>query len=138
MLWSNETSAVMAFYLLTAAFSVASAVASTNRSSVVYDFEKIKPSTEIQWTPCFDNFTCTRLQVPLDYENHSIGNTSIAFLKVAALKQPAEDLLVNFGGPGDSGISTIFLALDQIRQYYGVGIHTQIVLVPIDQSELWH
>lgn len=37
----------------------------------------------LAWTPCFDAFTCSRLEVPLDYSNRSLGTTSIAFIKLA-------------------------------------------------------
>ncbi|KAF2100184.1 alpha/beta-hydrolase [Rhizodiscina lignyota] len=86
---------------------------------MIYDFNKLAPSTEVKWTHCFDNFTCTRLQVPLDYDNPSVGNTSIAFIKIDAVQQPAEDVLVNFGGPGDSGVNSLLDAPESLRLWYG-------------------
>lgn len=51
---------------------------------------KIVPSANLTWKPCFDDFTCSRLQVPLDYSNKSLGTTSIAFIKLAGENATAE------------------------------------------------
>ena len=53
------------------------------------------------------NFTCTRLTVPLDYADPKAGNTSIAYIKLPASTQPAEDILFNPGGPGNSGVGYV-------------------------------
>lgn len=90
------------------------------RSTMVYDFNKLTPSNEIKWAPCYDNFTCTRLQVPLDYDDLSVGNISIAFIKMEAAQQPAENLLVNPGGPGESGVQLLLNNPDALRLWYGV------------------
>jgi hypothetical protein len=55
----------------------------TPRADMVHGFDHIKPSANLSWTPCFDNFTCSNLEVPLDYANMSLGTTSIAFIKLA-------------------------------------------------------
>lgn len=55
----------------------------TPRAGMVHRFDQIKPSANLSWTPCFDNFTCSNLEVPLDYANISLGTTSIAFIKLA-------------------------------------------------------
>lgn len=51
---------------------------------------KIEPSANLTWKPCFDDFACSRLQVPLDYSNKSLGTTSIAFIKLAGENATAE------------------------------------------------
>ncbi|KAK6815715.1 hypothetical protein PG987_016481 [Apiospora arundinis] len=73
---------------------------------MVYGFDKIAPSANLTWTPCYDNFTCSRLEVPLDYSNRSIGTTSIALIKLAGKKATAESpsIVLIPGGPGGSGI----------------------------------
>ncbi|OCK73546.1 hypothetical protein K432DRAFT_473286 [Lepidopterella palustris CBS 459.81] len=82
----------------------ASSVSNLNDSStMVYNFSGLTPSVNVDWAPCVDNFTCALLEVPLDYSNSSVGTTSIAFLKYASQNQSAQDLL-NFGGPGGSGM----------------------------------
>lgn len=62
---------------------------------------------DLNWTPCFDKFTCARLIVPLDYSDTSVGTTTIAYIKLSAEKQPAQDILFNPGGPGGSGVQSI-------------------------------
>lgn len=62
----------------------------TPRADMVHGFDQIKPSANLTWTPCFDNFTCSRLEVPLDYSNTSLGTTSIAFIKLAGKNATAE------------------------------------------------
>lgn len=57
--------------------------------------------------PCYQNFTCTRLLVPLDYDDPSIGETAIPFLRYASPNKSAEDLLFNPGGPAGSGINQV-------------------------------
>ncbi|KAK8032702.1 alpha/beta-hydrolase [Apiospora arundinis] len=73
---------------------------------MVYGFDKIAPSANLTWTPCYDNFTCSRLEVPLDYSNRSIGTTSIALIKLAGKNATAESpsIVLIPGGPGGSGI----------------------------------
>ena len=46
-----------------------------------------------------NDFTCTRLEVPLDYANASLGTTAIAFIKFSAQanSESAENLLLNEG-----------------------------------------
>ncbi|PVI00609.1 alpha/beta-hydrolase [Periconia macrospinosa] len=74
-------------------------------------WEQITPSADLNWTPCFQNFTCTRLTVPLDYAEPSVGTTDIAFIKWTSPQAqnssnspPPQDILVNPGGPGNSGV----------------------------------
>jgi hypothetical protein len=30
---------------------------------MIYSYDDIQPSQNIEWTPCYDNFTCTLLEV---------------------------------------------------------------------------
>ncbi|KAF2651085.1 alpha/beta-hydrolase [Lophiostoma macrostomum CBS 122681] len=76
-------------------------------NTMVYSFEDISPTLDLSWVPCFDNFTCTILQVPLDYSSPYDGNTTLAFIKIPSANATAEDILYNPGGPGGSGISSI-------------------------------
>lgn len=54
---------------------------------MITDFSQLTPSSDINWTPCFENFTCTRLEVPLDYEDASAGTAAIAYVKSAAVDE---------------------------------------------------
>ena len=68
---------------------------------------QIIPCADLEWTPCFDKFSCARLIVPLDYSDTTVGNTTIAYIKLSAAKQPAQDILFNPGGPGGSGVQSV-------------------------------
>ncbi|KAL7928424.1 alpha/beta-hydrolase [Trichoderma chlorosporum] len=88
---------------------------------MVYGFGNIEPSTNLTWTPCFDDFTCSRLEVPLDYANSSIGTTSIAFIKYTGINATKESpsIIVNPGGPGGSGVDLLLTDLAIARQMLG-------------------
>jgi pimeloyl-ACP methyl ester carboxylesterase len=63
----------------------------------------------LRWEPCGDDFECASLRVPVDYA--VAGGDAV---RIAVTRRPAEDparrigaLVVNFGGPGDPGTSTL-------------------------------
>jgi hypothetical protein len=58
---------------------------------------QITASPELDWKPCFDNFTCTILEAPLDYADPSVGTTGIAFIKYSGEDENAEDIIINPG-----------------------------------------
>jgi hypothetical protein len=66
-------------------------------STTVYDFADDPLTTNIEWVSCWENFTCTNLEVPLGYANESIGTTNIAFLKVSGGDGTGPDVLFNLG-----------------------------------------
>ncbi|RMZ67175.1 hydrolase [Pyrenophora seminiperda CCB06] len=76
---------------------------------------------DLQWQPCFENFTCTRLQVPLDYADVSAGTTAIDFIKHAAPSPftGTRDILFNPGGPGSSGVDSVLTDLETLRFFLG-------------------
>ncbi|KAF2710060.1 hypothetical protein K504DRAFT_466490 [Pleomassaria siparia CBS 279.74] len=90
-------------------------------SSMVYDFADLPPSTELSWTPCWDKYLCSNLEVPLDYEDTTAGTTNVAFIKLSGGNGSAtQDILFNPGGPGGSGVQTILSGLgDEILGYLG-------------------
>ena len=80
---------------------------STTNSSM-NNLASIPITKDVQWAPCFGNFTCLNLEVPLDYDHPESGSTNIAFTRYEALKQPAlGNIIVNPGGPGSSGVNFI-------------------------------
>ncbi|KAM0189669.1 hypothetical protein ACHAPA_008774 [Fusarium lateritium] len=85
------------------------------------DYIKIKPSTNLTWKPCFGDFTCSRLQVPLDYSDKSTGATSIAFLKLAGAKATAKSpsIVLIPGGPGNSGVDLLLSSAAMVNQLLG-------------------
>jgi pimeloyl-ACP methyl ester carboxylesterase len=76
-------------------------------NETVSNFMGIPSSTELQWTPCYERFQCANLEVPLDYENPSVGTTVVAWIRQQAANGTGQDLLFNPGGPGSSGIDFI-------------------------------
>ncbi|KAF2444489.1 hypothetical protein P171DRAFT_444659 [Karstenula rhodostoma CBS 690.94] len=75
--------------------------------TMAYSFDDVTPYVDLKWTPCYDNFTCARLIVPLDYAVPATGNLTIAYIKLSSPTQPAEDILFNPGGPGGSGVDSV-------------------------------
>ncbi|KAL5450896.1 hypothetical protein PMIN06_006417 [Paraphaeosphaeria minitans] len=91
-----------------------------SNSSMAQSFKDVPITKYMQYIPCFDNYTCTQLEVPLDYEDLDAGFTNIAFLKYAAAKQPAlGDIIFNPGGPGESGVSVLISLLPQLLDLLG-------------------
>ncbi|KAK8022723.1 alpha/beta-hydrolase, partial [Apiospora rasikravindrae] len=86
-------------------------------------FENIKPSTKLTWTPCFDDsiYQCSRLEVPLDYANTTLGTTSIAFIKMAGKNATvaSPSIVLIPGGPGGSGVYTLLAYQSLIGQMFG-------------------
>lgn len=75
-----------------------------------FDWGSIKPSAKLTYTPCFDEFQCAKLLLPLDWKDETNKETvSIAMIKLPALV-PEDDptyagaIFVNPGGPGGSGV----------------------------------
>ena len=62
--------------------------------------------SSIAWTDCGGGFQCGTLQVPLDYEHPDTRKISLAMARVRAKDQATRigSLLMNPGGPGESGI----------------------------------
>ncbi|KKK11807.1 hypothetical protein ARAM_002654 [Aspergillus rambellii] len=87
----------------------AAAVPRDATNAMVNDWESITPSPDLQWIPCFQNFTCARLEVPLDYGNPTRGSTAIAFMKLAAqnVTENTRNIVINPGGPGGSGVEIL-------------------------------
>ncbi|KAH8430604.1 uncharacterized protein LDX57_008267 [Aspergillus melleus] len=88
---------------------------------MVYEFDNIESSANLAWTPCFDAFNCSRLEVPLDYSNKSLGTTSIAFIKLAGKDATVESpsIVLIPGGPGGSGVDLLLTYEHLIGQMFG-------------------
>ncbi|CAH0051955.1 unnamed protein product [Clonostachys solani] len=101
--------------------SFACKVDSLCNRGMVYGFEDLVPSTNLTWTPCFDDFTCSKLEVPLDYSNRGLGKTSVAFIKLAGknatIQSPSIVLIP--GGPGGSGIEILRTYQSLVGQMFG-------------------
>ncbi|KAG6009906.1 hypothetical protein E4U21_001008, partial [Claviceps maximensis] len=83
----------------------------TASSGAGFDWLSLQPSWHLEYTSCYDGFDCARIHMPLDWLNRSDARTvTLAVLRVPATV-PASDarhggsLMVNPGGPGDSGVA---------------------------------
>jgi pimeloyl-ACP methyl ester carboxylesterase len=76
-------------------------------NETVSNFMDIPSSAKLEWTPCYERFQCANLEVPLDYEDPSVGTTVVAWIRQEAANTTEQDLLYNPGGPGGSGIQSI-------------------------------
>jgi pimeloyl-ACP methyl ester carboxylesterase len=71
------------------------------------------PAGDISWSSCetegADAFDCATVEVPSDYDEPQGETTSIAVTRLPALDQENRigSVLVNFGGPGGPGVSTL-------------------------------
>jgi pimeloyl-ACP methyl ester carboxylesterase len=84
---------------------------------------------DLEWTSCRDDAQCTKVQVPLDYEEPRGERIRISVIRV-----PAEDeakvgaLLVNPGGPGASGIGYA----ENAEAYFGDPVRDNFDIVGFD------
>ncbi|KAF2636648.1 alpha/beta-hydrolase [Massarina eburnea CBS 473.64] len=93
----------------------------TNSTVDKYDWSEIEASPDLKWQSCFQNYTCARLIVPLDYTNTSAGSTTIAYIRQSAVNNASEseDILINPGGPGQSGVDMLLGLGSQLAQILG-------------------
>ncbi|CCL98563.1 uncharacterized protein FIBRA_00563 [Fibroporia radiculosa] len=89
----------------------------------IFDWDSITPSVDIEWKPCFTDFQCARLILPLDYLSPSgVGpNVTIALQMLpAADKGNAKGtIFINPGGPGGSGTGFVLAAGKNMSQVVG-------------------
>ncbi|KAK9426677.1 putative Peptidase S33 tripeptidyl aminopeptidase-like C-terminal domain-containing protein [Seiridium unicorne] len=81
----------------------------TAACSKTCSFDNITPNQNLTWCSCYGGFFCARLDVPLDYQNPSVGRASIPIIKYPAQANSSYGpyqgmILVNPGGPGSSGV----------------------------------
>ncbi|HKW59768.1 MAG TPA: alpha/beta hydrolase, partial [Candidatus Dormibacteraeota bacterium] len=85
---------------------------SLNRPTTTNSPSPSPSAGKIAWTDCGGGFQCGTLQVPLDYSNTQGRKISLALLRKPAVSTSNRigSLLMNPGGPGESGIE--FLRAD--------------------------
>ncbi|TDL14554.1 hypothetical protein BD410DRAFT_797094 [Rickenella mellea] len=103
-------------------------VSATNCSNDVqtswFNWFGITPSENLTWSNCYDTFQCARLSVPLDYSQPNGEKAAIAMLKLSAKVAPGNStyrgpILINPGGPGGSGVSTVLSTGVQLQTILG-------------------
>jgi hypothetical protein len=87
------------------------------------------PSHQIDWAPCVNDtekgvkfpprIQCATLSVPLDYtEKKSNARSLVELNRLPAAKTPSKgSILVNFGGPGQSGTKGL-IKIGEVMQAY--------------------
>ncbi|KIM22452.1 hypothetical protein M408DRAFT_284199 [Serendipita vermifera MAFF 305830] len=79
----------------------------------------------LTWGNCTDleaPFECSTFTVPLDYANPSVGNTTLAVIRIPAKTSPREGyMFYNPGGPGGSGLEFLAAAGPQLQDQIGAG-----------------
>ncbi|KAJ8092780.1 hypothetical protein PM082_023608 [Marasmius tenuissimus] len=96
----------------------------------------LQPSKDLQWVSCYTeqgDFQCTRLEVPLDYNNPEGDKAAIAIVRLLAnVSTDSQDyrgpILFNPGGPGESGVDYVLAAGSTHR----VGLGPRFDLVGFD------
>jgi hypothetical protein len=128
------TSFLLAASLIASTSASPLAIRQASNSTETF-FQNLPLSKELNYVPCFQNFTCTKLEVLLDYEDSEPGTTHIALMRWNTPKQPAMgDIIFNPGGPGISAIDDLIVLLEPLRNLLGeryniVALEPRYVLV---------
>ncbi|TQV98126.1 proteinase [Cordyceps javanica] len=80
-----------------------------------FDWQSITPSWDLEYHPCYDDdFQCARLLLPLDWLEQDAAKQKLQLVAIAIIRLPAVvpphdetyggSVLINPGGPGDSGV----------------------------------
>lgn len=82
----------------------------------------------LDWSSCYNNFDCSYVQVPIDYQNLALGRFKLGVLRHKATRQKDRigSLVLNPGGPGASGVEYAYNAeyifsADLLQKYDIVG-----------------
>lgn len=101
--------------------------------SEIFEWNALRASNNIEYSPCYGNLECARLEVPLDWSNLSNPNS----IQLAVARLPAKvnasdksfggSILLNPGGPSGSGIDLLRFAGRDIQTIVDGEKHFEIV-----------
>ncbi|KAF4983222.1 hypothetical protein FZEAL_1325 [Fusarium zealandicum] len=75
-----------------------------------WSWSDVRPSKDLKWEPCYDEFECARLDVPMDWLDPSDDQRVVlGVMKLAAKSKDKHfsPVFINPGGPGGSGVRFI-------------------------------
>jgi pimeloyl-ACP methyl ester carboxylesterase len=80
---------------------------------------------DVRWEDCENGFECATITVPMDYENPAGESIDIAAIRSEASGNPLGTVLINPGGPGASGYTTVrdsvnMVTSDRLRDNYDI------------------
>ncbi|KAF5871553.1 putative alpha beta-hydrolase protein [Botrytis fragariae] len=109
---AHHVSTISIFVALAISLATASVLPKNSQlsnSTKQWTFDKIPASTDLIWYPCFSNYSCAMLSVPLDYSKPNGTRASIPLIMIAAQSNSTDGsyqgmLLTNPGGPGNAGV----------------------------------
>ncbi|GAA4686836.1 alpha/beta hydrolase [Frondihabitans cladoniiphilus] len=78
----------------------------TISSSTASSLEK-KYTAPVEWTHCGGSYWCGSIQAPLDWSDSSTSSIHLALMEHRPSGTAQGDLLVNPGGPGESGVDLV-------------------------------
>ncbi|KAI0133947.1 TAP-like protein-domain-containing protein [Xylariales sp. AK1849] len=101
-------------------------------------FDEISSSRTLTWCPCYEEFFCARLDVPLNYQNPNFGRASVPIVKYPAQSNSSYGpyqgmILLNPGGPGASGVNEALNNATLIQTVVG----TNWDVVGFDSRGMW-
>src|SRR5262249_54876546 len=72
----------------------------------------------LAWGDCGDGFQCATLSVPVDWSKPQGEQLGLALIRVPAAspEQRRGSLVVNYGGPGESGVDYLRLTVGRLPQ----------------------
>ncbi|HEY6775194.1 MAG TPA: alpha/beta fold hydrolase [Thermoleophilaceae bacterium] len=72
---------------------------------------------KLNWRDCDDGFQCAKLRVPRDWDRPRGRRIALSLIRLPATKgRVVGSLLINYGGPGASGVSSLRQSGKQIRR----------------------
>ena len=68
----------------------------SNESGEAFDITGSAPSTSITWEPCYQNYECGVIEVPIDYQGPGLETIQIDLVRIPASTDPSlGPLLIN-------------------------------------------
>ncbi|UBU17472.1 alpha/beta hydrolase [Nonomuraea gerenzanensis] len=68
----------------------------------------------LAWAACGNGYECGKLSVPLDYARPSGKQIKLSMVRLPATGKKVGSIVLNFGGPGGSGVDTLKASRDAV------------------------